>query len=136
MARLLTIGRVARTTGVPAKTIRYYESLGVLPRPARTAAGYRHYTEQAVQRLAFVRRARALGLPPASLKALVATLDGDQRALVRPRLTALVREQLSAVQRQITDLRHLRAELRRVLQRVLTAPREDHAHGCRCLEKT
>ena len=62
MAEPLTIGKFAQATGVPAKTIRYYEQVGVLPAPARTAAGYRQYTRHAVHRLLFIRRARALGL--------------------------------------------------------------------------
>ena len=53
----MTIGALARATGVPPKTIRYYEQVGVLP--ARSAAGYRQYTPRDVQRLLFIRRARA-----------------------------------------------------------------------------
>ena len=60
MAEPLTIGKFAQATGVPAKTIRYYEQVGVLPAPTRTAAGYRQYTPQAAHRLLFIRRARDL----------------------------------------------------------------------------
>ncbi|GIX49725.1 MAG: hypothetical protein KatS3mg131_3936 [Candidatus Tectimicrobiota bacterium] len=57
----LTIGALARATGVASKAIRYYEQVGVLPAPARSAAGYRQYTRHDVHRLLFIRRARALG---------------------------------------------------------------------------
>ncbi len=134
MRQALTIGRVAQVTGVPAKTIRYYEQVGVLPPPSRTAAGYRQYTERCLHRLVFVRRARALGLSVQNLKALVAALDGGRRARVRPRLLALVREHLSVVQRQIADLQDLQAQLEQVRQRLLTRPRTDHTGGCLCLE--
>ena len=75
MERPLTVGQLARATGVPAKTIRYYEQVGVLPVPHRSTAGYRHYSRPDVHRLLFIRRARALGLSLANLKALTAELD-------------------------------------------------------------
>ena len=62
MERPLTVGQLAHTTGVPAKTIRYYEQVGVLPVPRRNPAGYRQYSRHDVHRLLFIRRARALGL--------------------------------------------------------------------------
>ena len=62
MERPLTVGQLARATGVPAKTIRYYEQVGVLPVPRRSDAGYRRYSRHDVHRLLFIRRARALGL--------------------------------------------------------------------------
>ena len=62
MAQALTIGQLAQATGVSARTIRYYEEVGVLPRPGRTTAGYRQYAQQGVHRLRFIRRARAPGL--------------------------------------------------------------------------
>jgi len=60
MARSLTIGQVAKTSGVAAKTIRYYEQIGVLPSPSRAASGYRFYDQPGVERLRFIRRARFL----------------------------------------------------------------------------
>ena len=62
MAQALTISQLAKATGVPAKTIRYYEQIGVLPIPNRTAAGYRQYDQSGVHRLRFIRRARSLGV--------------------------------------------------------------------------
>jgi hypothetical protein len=67
MERPLTVGQLARATGVPAKTIRYYEQVGVLPVPRRSTAGYRHYSRHDVHRLLFIRRARALRLSLATL---------------------------------------------------------------------
>ena len=67
MERPLTVGQFARATGVPAKTIRSYEHVGVLPVPRRSGAGYRHYSRHDVHRLLFIRRARALGLSLANL---------------------------------------------------------------------
>jgi len=133
MAEPLTIGKFAQATGVPAKTIRYYEQVGVLPAPTRTAAGYRQYTPQAVHRLLFIRRARALGLPLQHLKAVAAALDDGTRASVRPQLLALVRAQLSAVQAQLTELHLLQRQLEQVLRRLSTQRAAGH-EGCRCLD--
>ncbi|PYN94557.1 MAG: transcriptional regulator [Candidatus Rokuibacteriota bacterium] len=134
MAQALTIGQVAKSTGVAAKTIRYYEQIGVLPTPSRTASGYRQYGQPGVQRLRFIRRARALGLPLQDLKALTITLDGGPCPALRPRLLALVREQLSAVQHQIAALKLLQQQLEQVSRRLLTSPRGRQTGACRCLE--
>src|SRR5688500_13647390 len=104
MTQALTIGRLAKATGVAARTIRYYESVGVLPPPKRTRAGYRQYEQGAVERLLFVRRARALGLSLEDLKSVAATLNGGPRPTLRPRLLAVVHEHLSAVHRRIAEL--------------------------------
>ena len=135
MAQPLTIGRVAKTTGVAAKTIRYYEQIGIVPAPSRTASGYRQYDQADVERLRFIRRARSLGLPLERLKTLTTTLNGAApRPRLRPRLLALVREQLSVVQHQIAELELLRQQLEQVSQRMLTAAGGRHTGPCRCLE--
>jgi DNA-binding transcriptional MerR regulator len=63
MERPLTVGQLAHATGVPAKTIRYYEQVGVLPVPKRSGAGYRQYSRHDVHRLLFIRRARLRTCP-------------------------------------------------------------------------
>jgi len=134
MAHTLTIGQVAKATGVAAKTIRYYEEIGVLPAPSRTVSGYRQYDEPGVQRLRFIRRARLLGLPLQQLKTLITTMDGEPRPALRPRLLTLARDQLSAVKQHIAELQLLQRELEQVLQRPLASLRERRAKGCQCLE--
>ena len=134
MAQTVTIGHVAKVTGVAAKTIRYYEEIGVLPAPTRTASGYRQYDEPGVQRVRFIQRARTLGLPLRNLKMLTAMLNGGPRPALRPRLLALVREQLAAVRDQIAGLQLLQGELEQVLRRPLAPAHERRAKGCRCLE--
>jgi MerR family transcriptional regulator, copper efflux regulator len=134
MAHTLTIGQVAKTSGVAAKTIRYYEEIGVLPSPHRAASGYRLYDQSGVERLRFIRRARTLGLALHQLKTLTATLNGGARPALRPRLLALVREQHVAVTEQIAELKALRQQLEQVLKRMETSAPRRHAGGCRCLE--
>jgi DNA-binding transcriptional MerR regulator len=133
MERPLTVGQLARATGVPAKTIRYYEQVGVLPEPQRSGAGYRHYSRHDVHRLLFIRRARALGLSLAHLKTLTAELDHGECLTMRPRLHALVTEQLRTVQQQIAEFQLLERQLAQVLQRLQTPAPASHADGCQCL---
>jgi len=134
MAHSLTIGEVAKTSGMAAKTIRYYEEIGVLPTPRRTASGYRLYDKPGVERLRFIRRARALGLPLQQLKRLTTTLNGEPRAGFRPQLLALVREQLAAVRDRVAELELHRQQLEEIVQRMETSAPRRHAGGCRCLE--
>src|SRR5918999_3079426 len=111
MNRPLTIGRLAQATGVPAKTIRYYEQVGVLPVPGRSEAGYRQYTQRDVHRLLFIRRARALGLSLKDVKALTAELDSGQCRTMRPHLQHLVTEHLRTVREQIAEFQLLEQQL-------------------------
>lgn len=134
MGQTLTVGQLAHTTGVPAKTIRYYEQVGVLPAPGRSVTGYRQYAQRDVHRLLFIRRARALGLSLSSLKALLVELDGEQCLTMRPHLTHLVTEHLHRVRQQIVECQLLEQQLVQVLQRLPTLPPSDHTDGCHCLE--
>jgi DNA-binding transcriptional MerR regulator len=134
MAQSLTIGQVAETSGVAAKTIRYYEQIGVLPAPGRTVSGYRLYDRPGVERLRFIRRARALGLPLRQLKTLMGTLDGGPGPALRPRLRALVQGQLDAVTSQIAELRLLRQQLEHILLGLRSSPHRRAGGVCQCLE--
>src|SRR5262249_34983503 len=130
----LRVGQLAKATSVSAKTIRYYEQVGVLPAAARSTAGYRQYDRRDVHRLLFVRRARSLGLPLAQLRVLTAGLEREGCATMRPRLHRLVTEQLRAVRHQIAELRTLERQLMDVLQRLATAAGPPDAKGCHCLD--
>jgi DNA-binding transcriptional MerR regulator len=135
MERPLTIGQLAVAAHISAKTIRYYERVGVLPMCDRNAAGYRQYTRRDIHRLQFLCRARALGLSLADLKALTAALEPEQGAALRPRLKALVAGQLRAVQQRIGELQILEHELAQVLNRLQKATAIPNANGCRCLDE-
>jgi MerR family copper efflux transcriptional regulator len=116
----LTIGQLARRTGVSAKAIRYYESVGLLPRPRRTANGYRRYGPADVNRLLLLRRIRLLGVSLAVARPLLADTSDARCADVRRKLLALVDERIAAIDREITELRTLRAEVKRY-RRLLAA---------------
>jgi DNA-binding transcriptional MerR regulator len=134
MKQTLSVGELAKAASVSAKTIRYYEQVGVLPVPHRSMAGYRQYTPSDVHRLLFIRRARTLGLSLPSIKTLTVELDQGQCLTMRPRLTAVVTEHLRTVQQQRAELQLLERQLTQVLHRLLTLPALDHTQGCHCLE--
>src|SRR5579863_2287883 len=91
-AETLTIGQVARLTGVSAKTIRYYESVGLLPRPPRSANSYRRYGGADVSRILLLHRLRGLGASGATAQPLLAQLDDARCADVRHDLLHLLDE--------------------------------------------
>jgi Cu(I)-responsive transcriptional regulator len=106
---LLSIGALARATGTKVETIRWYESVGLLPAPGRTAGNYRAYDAAHLNRLSFVRRARDLGF---SLDQIRALLDlAEQRERSCEAVDAIAREHLEEVERKIADLQALRREL-------------------------
>jgi MerR family mercuric resistance operon transcriptional regulator len=130
----LSIGQLASATGLAAKTIRYYEQMGVLPAPRRNAAGYRQYERRDVHRTLFIRRARALGIPLGRLKTLTSDLNGRPSRTLRPRLYQVATEHLRAVREQIADFQVLEQQLEQVLQRLRTIPSAKHSEACHCLD--
>jgi len=99
------IGVLARETGVNIETIRYYERVGVMPRPARTAGGYRLYRGDHVKRLGFVRRGRELGFSLDELRELLRLVD--RHAYSCREVLALTLSHVADIRRKITDLRRL-----------------------------
>jgi MerR family mercuric resistance operon transcriptional regulator len=88
--RLVTIGALSEQTGVNIETIRYYERIGILPKPARSAGGHRLYAEECQRRLVFVRRARELDFSLEDVRALL-RLTGDRHADIHRKVDALKR---------------------------------------------
>src|SRR6266852_6354545 len=109
----LTIGEVARATGTQTETIRYYERIGLLPAPPRTAARYRIYGRSDVNRLAFVKRSRDLGFANEEVRVLLALAqDGDRNC---KEVDAIAPRHLTDVEGKIGDLRRLARELRHLI---------------------
>lgn len=106
----LTIGALAKTTGTNIETVRYYERIGLLPAPARTAGNYRAYGADHLARLSFVRRARDLGFSIEAVRDLLRLNDQKRRDCAS--VGAVARAHLADVERKIKDLTALRRELR------------------------
>ncbi len=105
----LTIGGLSRRTGCNIETIRYYERIGVLPAPPRSAGGHRQYGRDHVKRLTFVRRARELGFTLDQVRGLMALAD-DRRSSCAE-VERLARAQRDAVRGRIADLQRMDAVL-------------------------
>ena len=110
----LSIGDLGRRTETKVQTIRYYESIGILPEPRRTGSGYRIYDEGHVRRLAFVRRARELGFPLEAIRDLLGIADDLGRPCVE--VDRIARGHLADVERKLARLRALRSELKSIIQ--------------------
>ncbi len=112
---MLRIGELARCAGVTAQTIRYYERVGVLERPARSTGGYRQYTNRSLEELAFVKRAQALGFSLDDIREIVDLSRRGQRPCSR--VLDLARKHVSQLQTRIQELGALRGRLARALRR-------------------
>src|SRR5688572_16516316 len=104
-ARGLTIGQLAQRTGVNLETIRYYERISLMPRPARTSGGQRRYGPDEARRLAFVRRARELGFSLESIRALLAFAQPHRASCAE--VNAIAGSHLEYVRGKIADLTRL-----------------------------
>jgi DNA-binding transcriptional MerR regulator len=134
---MMTIGQLAKATGVSPRTIRFYEQVGALPRPGRSAAGYRQYTPETAHRLTFLRRARSLGLSLRELRVLADAMEDQSNGSFRPRLRTVVRTHLAAVHQQLRELRMLQNQLEDVLKHLETSGRrraEPRRARCDCLD--
>jgi DNA-binding transcriptional MerR regulator len=119
-AEELTIGRLATLTGVSAKAIRYYEEIGLLPRPSRGANRYRRYGPADVSRVRLLRRIRLLGAPLSLARPLLVGTDDAGCADVQMEILSLVGQRLRAIDQEIAELGRLRAQIERY-QRSLSA---------------
>ena len=111
----MRIGELAAVAGVPARTIRYYESIHVLDPPDRTPSGYRDYRPDAADRLAFIRAAQAVGLTLGEIRSIVALRDRGQTPCGH--VLDLINARAADLDRRIADLQRLRSELGRLADR-------------------
>jgi len=112
MNETLTIGEAAKASGVSAKMIRHYESIGLLPRAQRSNGNYRLYGSQDVHNLRFIQRARSLGFPLESIRELLALWRNRQRSSAQVKKLALshvagLETKIAAMQQMAAALKHL-----------------------------
>lgn len=117
------IGEAAKRVAVNPRTIRFYESVGLLPPPQRTAhgyasAGHRLFSPEDLRRLQFIRQARLLDLSLDQIRELVEVTNDKCCGAARPHLKTLIREKLPQLRRRIAELRQLERHLQ-VLQKAL-----------------
>jgi len=127
----MQIKELARRTGVAESAVRYYESIGLLPEPARLANGYRNYEEEDVERLQFVAGARRLEFTLDDIVEILALRD-RQEAPCRVVLD-LLQDKADEIHRRVAELRQLEDELRQLHAEGLNFPTDDvEGKNCVC----
>lgn len=111
---MLTIGELGKATHTKVETIRYYERIGLLPEPSRTAGNYRAYGATELGRLSFVRRTRDLGFSLDQVRALLKL--SDDRGQDCASVDRIAKAHLAEVDRKLADLAALRRELKTVIE--------------------
>ncbi|WP_062313176.1 heavy metal-responsive transcriptional regulator [Demequina rhizosphaerae] len=126
----MKIGELASRGGVTAKTVRYYESIGLLPAPERRANGYREYDEAALEQLRFVRDAQASGLTLAEAGGILHMKERGESTCEHSR--AALERHLHDIDAQIASLLAAKAELTALARRAESLDPEDCTDPHRC----
>lgn len=123
----MNIGLASEKSGLPAKTIRYYEDIGLV-RPERRDNGYRDYASADLHKLAFLQRARSLGFSLKDCRALLSLYEDQKRASAD--VHKLTEDRIAEIDRKIAELTSLRATLHHLVQ----ACHGDHRPDCPILD--
>lgn len=123
----MNVRDAARATGLPSKTLRYYEDVGLVA-PARAANGYRVYQESDLHKLAFVGRARSLGFSLDDCRALLSLYEDRSRASAD--VKALAQEHVARIDRKLAEMAAIKSEL----QRLVSACHGDDRPDCPIVE--
>jgi DNA-binding transcriptional MerR regulator len=118
----MRISELAGQAGVAASTVRYYERIGLLPSPVRTASGYRAYADDAAARLLFVTRAKRIGLTLEQIAELLAVWDGVHCATAHEQIVQLVAMKRVEVVEQIAELQRFIGQLEEISDTLQKAP--------------
>lgn len=105
----MRIGQLADRFDLNPKTIRYYESIDLLPEPARTPSGYREYGEADAERLSFIRTAQRLGLSLDDIREILGFHERDERPCGH--VLGLLRRHAAELDQRIAEMQRLRDEL-------------------------
>ena len=124
----MNIADAGSASGLPSKTIRYYEDIGLVS-PHRDRNGYRSFSDKDVHRLVFLARARALGFSIADCRRLLALWDDQDRASADVR--ELAQDHLALIDAKITDLQ----AMRKTLSNLVDSCAGDERHDCPILQR-
>jgi DNA-binding transcriptional MerR regulator len=126
----MKIGELAQQMGLNPRTIRFYESIGVLPEPPRTASGYREYDRSDLDRLGFIKSAQSLGLSLDDIGEILALKDRGEAPC--PYVREVIDRQAAEVEERIEELQRLRIELRRLRRVARALPDQIGGDACVC----
>ena len=104
----LTIGQLAKETGINIETIRYYERRGLIPEPPRRESGYREFTPQYVERIRFIKRAQTLGFTLREVSGLLALADGKPTC---KDIRKFAEDKVNDIENRINDLKKIKKVL-------------------------
>ena len=110
---MLTRGRLATRTGCNIETIRYYENIGLIPSPARSASGYRNYNDEHLRRLNFIQRARSLGFSSEQIRGLLDLTEAEGNK-TRADVKALTEAHIDEISLKIKDLQKIKKRLSQI----------------------
>lgn len=127
---MLQIGELSRKTGVSSKTIRYYEEIGLLPEPQRAENSYRVYSQDDVERLQFIRRARALDFALDEIAEILAFRERNEPPCGH--VMDLICHQIDAIESRIRDLERIRDELKALHSAGQDLPEDVRMRTCIC----
>ena len=128
----MQIGKLGGRAGLSAKTIRYYESIGILPEPDRTSSGYRQYDDAAVERLRFIKAAQAVGFSLGEIREILAFGDRGEAPCLH--VTQLMEERIHSLSEHIRGLEKMRSELERLVTKAKTLPGPNLGTFCHIIE--
>ena len=114
----LTIGELAKETGVPTKTIRFYESIGLIEEPERQENGYRVYPESRIEELTIIKNVRDLGLPIPQIKKLMRGCENGDCSHSGEYIDKEIAEYMGVLNTKINQLTHLKAQLQKLRKNV------------------
>jgi MerR family transcriptional regulator, copper efflux regulator len=126
------IGELAARTGVPPRTLRFYESQRLLPEPPRTAGGYRDYDPEAADRVAFIRHGLASGLSLRQIGEILAIRDDGHAPCAHA--TSLIHQRLAEVEHRLAELEATRDQLRQLAERARYVDPDDCLDYCHIIE--
>ena len=127
---MLRIGELSKETGVPSKTIRYYEEIGLLPPARRADNGYRVYEKADIERLTFIKSARALDFALDDIDEILAFKERNEPPCYY--VMELMQRKIEQIEARIHELEALRVELKRLYQSGLQMPEDVEMKNCVC----
>ncbi len=126
----MRIGELADRLGLNPRTLRFYESIGVLPEPVRTPSGYREYDDSDIERLRFIKLAQSLGLALDDIREILALRDRGEAPC--PYVRDVIESQTAAIEERIRELERLRTQLRKLRRVARALPDDASDNGCVC----
>lgn len=128
----MRIGELSERLGLNPKTIRYYESIGLLPEPERRPSGYRIYTESDIDRVAFIKTAQRLGITLDEIREILALRERGERPCEYVR--DVLRREVDAIDKRLAELRQLRKNLIELDRLAESLPEAENGLTCRLID--